>query len=57
MFWISCVVIAMSTLLVKLGALSVMTAVLSVSLKASLVLVVALSGVLVWRWYKNTKNR
>jgi hypothetical protein len=26
-------------------------------LKASLVLILALSGVLVWRWYKNTKKR
>ena len=55
MFWISLAVIAMSTLLIKLGALSVMTGVLSLALKASLVLIVLLAGLLLWRWFNRKR--
>ena len=51
MFWISLAVIAMSTLLIKLGALSVTAGVLSMALKGSLVLIVLLAGLLLWRWF------
>jgi len=35
MFWIACVVVAASTLLIKLGAMSVTVSVMSVALKVS----------------------
>ena len=54
MFWIACTVIAASTLLIKLGAMSLTVSVMSVALKVSLVLIVLLAGLLLWRWYRVT---
>ena len=50
MFWISSAVIGMSVLFIKFGELLVMTGVLSMALKASLIVVVLLAGLLTWRW-------
>ena len=55
MFWISCAVIAAGTLLIKLGALSVTVTVMSTALKVSLVLIVLLAGILLWRWYSRKR--
>jgi hypothetical protein len=52
MFWISLAVITMSTLLVKLGAMSVQVAVQAVALKAVLVVFLILAVLTIWRMYK-----
>jgi membrane protein implicated in regulation of membrane protease activity len=55
MFWLSLGVIGLSALLIKFGMLSVMTGVLSVDLKVSLVLIVLLAVLLVWLWYNDSE--
>jgi hypothetical protein len=50
MFWLSLGVIGMSTLLIKFGEMLVMTGVLAMTLKGSLVVIVLLAGLLTWRW-------
>jgi len=56
MFWISSAVIVMSTLFIKLGALLVITGVLAMALKASLGVILALAGLLIWCWYRKKRT-
>ena len=53
MFWSFLIVSAIGTGLVRLGAVSVMAAVLSTSLKAALAVIVILAGLLLWRRRKD----
>jgi hypothetical protein len=55
MFLISMGVIGLSTFLVQFGKMSVMNGVLSMALKMSLVLIVLLAALLIWRWYKDSE--
>ena len=55
MFWIAA--IAISALLIKLGALSVAFVVLATALKIALIVIVLLAGLLLWRWYRNRSWR
>lgn len=52
MFWTFMIVTVMSFLLTKLGAISVMAGVLAMALKASLLVLIILAGLLVWRWVR-----
>jgi len=56
MIWIFLIVTAMSTLLIKLGAVSLMAGLLSMALKAALVVILVLAGLLLWRYYKKGGN-
>ena len=42
----------MATLLIRLGAYYVLAGVLAISLKAALVVIVLLAGLLLWHWYR-----
>jgi hypothetical protein len=53
MFWSFLIVSAIGTGLVRLGAVSVMAAVLSTSLKAALAVIVILAGPILWRRRKD----
>ena len=57
MFWIALAFVVMGTVLFKLGALSVIVAIMSAVMKVVSAVVLVLSGVLVWRWYRNRLNR
>ncbi len=52
MIWVFLIVTVVSSLLIKLGAVSVMAGLLAMALKASVILVLVLAGVLFWRWYR-----
>jgi hypothetical protein len=56
MFWPFLTVSAVDTGLVKLGAVSVLAAILSTSLKAALALIVVLAGLLLWRGRKEDQS-
>jgi len=49
MFWISLVAVVFATLLVKLGALSVVVAVLEFTLISIIAVIVILAGLFIWR--------
>jgi len=51
MFWISITSLVFATLLIKLGALSVVVAVLEFTLKSIVAVLVVLAGLLAWRKY------
>jgi len=57
MFWIVLAFLVMGTVLFKLGALSVIVAIMSTLMKVGTALILTLSGVLVFRWYRNRLKR
>ena len=53
MFWISLAIVVVGTLLVNLGAMSVMVTLLAAAFKVALVVILFLAGLIAWRWCKN----
>ena len=53
MFWISLAIIVIGTLLINLGAMSVMITLLTGAFKVALVVILFLAGLITWRWCKN----
>jgi len=56
MFWIFLLITALATLLIKLGAASVMVSVLSLGLKAAVITVAILTTLLLWAKFSKQKN-
>ena len=57
MFWLVLAFIVMCTVFFKLGALSVIVVIMSAVFKVISLVLLTLSGVLVWRWYRNRLRR
>jgi uncharacterized membrane-anchored protein len=55
MFWIALASLVLGALLVKLGALSVIVVVMLLALKAAVVVILALTGNLVWRKFRQRR--
>lgn len=56
MFWIFLLITALATLLIKLGAASVMVSVLSLGLKVAVITVAILTTLLLWAKFSKQKN-
>ena len=55
MFWIALASLVLGALLIKLGALSVMVVVMLLALKAAVVVILALTGNLLWRKFRQRR--
>lgn len=56
MFWIFLLITALATLLIKLGAASVMVSVLSLGLKVAVITVAILTTLLLWAKFSKQEN-
>ena len=56
MFWISIVIIIFAALLIKLGILTVVVKVLEAALSMTLTVILAITAVFGWRWYRNKRT-
>jgi len=57
MFWISLSAIVAAYLIFKLGALTVAFVFMSAALKVTLLVILALTCLLVWHWYRGRRWR
>ena len=55
MFWVALLSVVLGALLIKLGALSVIVVVMLLALKAAVVVILALTGNLLWRKYRQRR--
>ena len=55
--WIALIFIVMALVFFKLGAYSIILIIMSIIVKIILALILTLSGVLVFRWYRNRLKR
>jgi hypothetical protein len=53
MFWIFLIVITMGAFLINLGAMTVLLKLIFTVFKAAMVVIMLLSGMFVWRWFRN----
>ncbi len=56
MFWIFLIVI-MGAFLINLGAMTVLLKLIFTAFKAAMVVIMLLSGMFVWRWYRNRRHQ
>jgi hypothetical protein len=52
MFWLFLIVIVMGAFLINLGAMAVLLKLIFTAFKAAMVVIMLLSGMFVWRWYR-----
>lgn len=57
MFWIFLLLTALATILIKLGAASVMVKTLSIGLMITLIVIAILAGMLLWKKFAKRKGQ
>jgi hypothetical protein len=57
MFWIFLIVIVIGMFLINLGAMTVLLKLLFAAFKAAMLVIVFLTGFLVWRWHRNRRHQ